>query len=359
MKSIKILFILVVGFLFSFGLLGFFVQTRNIDGRPWAASPNLADGFSVFTDQATKWANDHFFGRWFFLKQYNSIKKRFNILAENGFEGKDDWAFISKGSLYDYIGNEYSKSTIERAVDAAFQERLYFEKRGIKYYLLICPNKVSIYYKHLPDWVNSLKNGKSKFVDLFVARLMERDPKFPLIFPRELFLQHRDNYQVFPKRESHPSPRGAYLLYRAIIEKLEIVDEIEYPINWVSKPAPINEDMSSVLGYRYNEIDYPKWQSHQNREIIKEPIFKDKDRTGVWAHGVCELCPTRTVYLSSKSKLKIMVYCDSSMRDVQQFLGESAFETCFLYWAFDDFYYVDKFKPDIVIKERFERFMNQ
>lgn len=109
---------------------------------------------------------------------------------------------MSKGSLYDYIGNEYSKSTIERAVDAAFQERLYFEKRGIKYYLLICPNKVSIYYKHLPDWVNSLKNGKSKFVDLFVARLMERDPKFPLIFPRELFLQHRDNYQVFPKRES-------------------------------------------------------------------------------------------------------------------------------------------------------------
>lgn len=88
MKSIKILFILVVGFLFSFGLLGFFVQTRNIDGRPWAASPNLADGFSVFTDQATKWANDHFFGRWFFFKQYNSIKNVLTFLLKMDLKAK-------------------------------------------------------------------------------------------------------------------------------------------------------------------------------------------------------------------------------------------------------------------------------
>ena len=359
MKSVKILFILSVAFLFSFGFLGFFIQTRNIDGRPWAASPNFDAGFSSFIDQSTKWTNDHFFGRWFFLKQYNSLKKRFNILAQNGFEGKDDWAFMSKGSLYDYIGNEYLESTVERAVDMAFQERLYFETRGIKYYLMICPNKIGIYYKYLPNWVNSLKNDKPTFVDLFIEKLKERDPNFPLIYPRELFLMHRYNYQVFPKRESHPSPRGAYLLYRAIVEKLNLIDEIEYPINWMSEPAPTNEDMSSILGYRFNEIDYPKWQCHQKRDIIKEQIFKDKNRIGAWAHGACELCPTRTTYFGSKNKLKIMVYCDSSMRDVQQFLGESAIETCFLYWSFDDFYYVDKFKPDIVIRERFERFMNQ
>lgn len=148
----KAVYVLIV--LFIIGSPIIFLNNKKIDeveNRSLAEFPQIfIDGKfnQKFTTGLETWLNDRFGFRRNYIEIYDEVSHVFQsdrVESAKVFLGEDDWIFY-KGdkSIENFQGiNLYTEEQLESIKKTLVERTQWFEKQGIKYYILVTPDKNS------------------------------------------------------------------------------------------------------------------------------------------------------------------------------------------------------------------------
>jgi alginate O-acetyltransferase complex protein AlgJ len=183
--------------------------------------------------------------------------------------GKDGWLFYTADKLMEqHTGADvFTPAELDYWVKQMEADRDWLAKRGIAFYILIAPDKNTIYPEKLPDY----PRGAVTRIDQLAARLKSSDLQF--IDPREQLLRVKAaGEMVYTPGDTHWSERGAFVAYQMLMERIVkqfpsvsplVLDDFK-----ISYGTPAASDMAYILGLD-NDLHYqvermtPTWKSHQ------------------------------------------------------------------------------------------------
>ena len=183
--------------------------------------------------------------------------------------GKDGWLFYTADKLMEeHTGADiFTPSELENWVKQMEADRDWLAKRGIAFYILIAPDKNTIYPEKLPDY----PRGAVTRIDQLVARLRNSDLEF--IDPRQqLFRVKAAGEMTYTPGDTHWTERGAFVAYQMLMDRMQKRFPSLVPLTLndfkIYYGAPAATDLTSVLTLD-NNIAYsvermaPKQKSHQ------------------------------------------------------------------------------------------------
>ena len=257
------------------------------------------------------------------------------IDSKTVINGKKDWLFytsVTDGNLLaDYEGKNYPSEQEFKIIKTTFINNYeYLKTRGIKFVLLIAPNKGNIYREYLPK---SIKQANKMTTEYIVEKLQSEITSFPIIYPYEEFVKLHSKYLLFYPRDTHWNQLGSYIAYRAImsnifeaetksLEELKIIEKVGKKGDLVEM-LRLNDYFPSMTEY------YIKDYKTSNNNI--KTLEKDK--------SVLVIIDSYGYYLVD--------YLKKSFRNIN-------FVHRHKYMPSD----LDKYKPDIVIFETVGRYLN-
>lgn len=141
--------------------------------------------------------------------------------------GRAGWLFydgdpIGDGvSLSDFRGNAlYPPGTPDLIAVRTGSHATWLAERGIRYAVVISPNKESIYPEYLP--VSAGPRGARTRLDQVSESLARR--RLPIVDPRTALLGAKQIGPLYYKTDTHWTPLGALVTYRELIERLREVE---------------------------------------------------------------------------------------------------------------------------------------
>lgn len=273
---------------------------------------------------------------------------RVNPLPGDVVCGTDGWLFLG-----DKYGNvireskgieEFSPGEVSQIVENVRNRKDWLQQQGIDYYLIVPPNKHSVYGQHLPI----LKSrARTKLQQLIAA--LPQDLHF-VSFPHSI---KKDDIRLFHKTNSHWNDYGAYLFYVELMKKIrkshrdaqlrdisdfELYDSISFQEDLTKLLRTHEREVRILMRYKGEEkaIRLPKTLS------IPENYETNPDHY-------------ETRFSSKSNDIKILLFGDSFSPYLVKFLRESVGEILFIWdQKFDKALILDE-KPDIVIDEIVER----
>jgi alginate O-acetyltransferase complex protein AlgJ len=183
--------------------------------------------------------------------------------------GKDGWLFYTADKLMEqHTGADiFTAAELEGWVRQMEADRDWLARRGIAFYVVIAPDKNTIYPEKLPDY----PRGAVTRIDQLAARLRSSDLEF--IDPREeLFRVKAAGEMVYTPGDTHWSERGAFVAYQMLMDRVRkkypSVAALTLDDFKISYGIPAASDMAYILGldgdlhYQVERMT-PKWKSHQ------------------------------------------------------------------------------------------------
>jgi hypothetical protein len=269
--------------------------------------------------------------------------------------GKDGWLFYTADRLMEqHTGIDiFTPVELENWVKQMEADRAWLAKRGITFYILVAPDKNTIYPEKLPDY----PRGAVTRIDQLAARLRSSDLEF--IDPREeLFRAKAAGEMVYTPGDTHWSERGAFVAYQMLMDRIRrkypAIEPLKLDDFAISYGGPAATDLTSILTLN-PDINYsvermsPKWKSHQTAP--QTTTF----RPG-WGWRVTENSN------DLKDRPRLLVFGDSF---VDYVLGPTMLYETFRdpVWTHNNggtfnFNLVKEAKPDIVLVQFAERYLH-
>ncbi len=137
--------------------------------------------------------------------------------------GKENWLFYKTQNdgypIYDYMGiNHFSEEELAAMASNLVLARDYFEKeKGVTFIAVTIPNKEIVYEEYMPDTiarVNTVSRGEQ------FAEYMWTNTDVPYVYPKEAFLEQKENHLLFYKTDTHWNHIGAFVGVQEIFEVL-------------------------------------------------------------------------------------------------------------------------------------------
>lgn len=219
-------------FIFIFLLFLFIPFSKNIvsksdtqlteEQRRLASKPAFTlENWRSYPQQYEKYFNDHFAFRSEMIRRYNRLKLFFSQSpnSKKVILGQDGWLFLAPEGgggdpIADYSGaNLFSEEQLKKIAGNLEAQRQWLEARNIEYYLVIAPNKASIYPEFLPSSV--IKANSLTRMDQLAAVLKSRT-KVTVIDLRQVLYNHKKDMLLYEKTDTHWNPYGAFLAYQQI-----------------------------------------------------------------------------------------------------------------------------------------------
>jgi alginate O-acetyltransferase complex protein AlgJ len=293
------------------------------------------------------------------LVRLNSLL-RFNLGLSSSKDvvvGKDGWLFYTADKLTEqHTGADvFTPAALENWVTWMEANRDWLARRGIAFYIVVAPDKNTIYPEKLPDYPR--RPGGTTRLDQLLERLRRSTLEF--IDPREaLFKAKAAGQTVYFEGDTHWTERGAFVAYSLLMERMrqrfpaiEPLTEKDYVI---SRGPPAAVDLTAVLALQ-NDITYTV-----DRMVLRGPGHQVAPpvttfRPG-WGWRVVEM------KTDLRDKPRLLVFGDSFTDYV---LGPTM-----LYQTFRDpvwthhnggtfnFTLVNEVKPDVVIFQLAERYLH-
>jgi len=260
LRNIKPYVILICAGILLYALVGAYSIIRAVlnDSVSIVNLSNLKTAEEIFDDFGQhgkaiyKWVDNHY-----------SKAVSGQIPSTQVIFGKNNWLFY-KGentSIQDYEGrNTYSTEEMQQMLNSVLKVQTVLETRGIKFALLVPPNKERVYYEYMPD---DYKYAEQSRTDKLIKYLSENGVN-AISSKRELIAGKKD-YQVYYSYDTHWNQLGAYIGTRCVLNSWEISipdikdrEIIERPF-YQSNNRSASDDLAGMLGMReyYNdEIEY-------------------------------------------------------------------------------------------------------
>ncbi|MDC1006396.1 hypothetical protein OAQ34_12315 [Opitutales bacterium] len=359
--------IILVIFLLSIYLpfIGSFVQKHetasSVENRNLAKLPDLPQSFTSFVDYPKRfnvYYSDNFGFRDILTETYYQItdkhvsKTQFNDVTF----GRNDWLFL--GSIKpghdrhdDPMGDAINKNLFTKKELVDFAQSLmkiknWLKNKGIEYLYIIAPNKHTIYFENLPEYIS--KVGHESSTDQLVNYLLEHTDVNVLDL-RQPLIEAKKKHQVYFKTDTHWNHYGANIAQYEIMKKISK----HFP-NQVT-PYLLRDNQFKIS--HMNGGDLAGLAQLQNIvEPNPQPIFEggcipvneNPAHVGEKTHTI--VCETK--------KLNALIFRDSFFWALKPYISREFKRSTYIWGRLDYLLlteYIDKENPDIVMEEVVER----
>lgn len=201
--------------------------SENRTPAPAPGWPSNVWGLREFPGKFDAWVNDHFGFRQRLLR-WNAMLK-VEVLGvsptPNVILGKQRWLFLGK-DVYDRgfrVLEEHRKLDPYTPEGLTAAQRILRERaawlhaRGVRYLLVLMPNKETIYPELLPDYVTRV--GATSRLDQLLLALGD-DPRLRIVDVRSTLLDAKAKERVYDTTGTHWNQRGAFVADRVVAEHL-------------------------------------------------------------------------------------------------------------------------------------------
>lgn len=343
-KIYVILFILaLIGPGITFSIVRDHIDTDNYQNRELHEFPNMSStAFAQFPLELEAYYNDHlpFKNQLTQLNTYIDIKLFHNADSDSVVLGKEGWLFYKTGgNISDYRGVisisaeelEYIKTELTRAKE-------FFSSRGIKFIVLLAPNKEEIYSQYLPSYIDVI-NSESRLDK--IAKSLE-EANINVVYPKEELIKRSEEYQVYRKYDTHWNRVGAFIAAQELLEELgkeaKKIDEIT-----VVPAEKISGDLANMLGVAklYNDDEeFNMLGEGNNIELIVD---------------VPQQNLAYREYKSSVGEDRILILGDSFTNDMTPYVAEKFSFSAQVHVNNYEKGMIEKIKPSVVVCELVER----
>jgi len=297
--------------------------------------------------------NDNFGLRQSLSNYYINFKS--NRLNESPLPNK---VIIGKNGFY-FLGNSFSnvvneslgfnlftKKELTVIKNTVLDRKKWLNDKGMKFYLAVTPNKHSVYRTNLPFNFSPKETRKQQIITH-----LSKDNTINFIDLGEQFIHKKGNHLLYRKLDSHWNNIGAFYGYQTLIDavkkdfSIEKKQLSEYKISTNLQGGDLKKmlnlsikDTLPILNplnnYRIDTLNIPKF--YKNKRIQNVVRFKNESK-----------------------KYKVLLFRDSYTNAMIPYINQS-FGTCIYVWSHRfDKEIILKEKPDIVIMEYVERYLEQ
>ncbi len=357
-KHINILVVVIFILIISSPLLVQLSQTTNHistkENRKKIDFPTLKkDSIPLFFKDINNYYKDNFGLRIPLSNMYLQFK--YHVLKESPkpskvIVGKNGFFFLGtdfSNVIKESYGKEFfSKSKLENR-KKVFEERInWLKKQGISYYVVIVPNKHTLYKEYFPYKYSFTKNRKQQWIEY-----MSKYGLGEHIIDLEKYLRAKKTEGLlYRKLDSHWNEMGAFYAYQAIIDYIDKNISIKK-----RELGDYNIIYENIEGGNTNMINLsitekiptfiPIFDTSGIREVTKSYYKKDN----IWEH--------RTA--NSDKTNKILFFRDSFSSALLPFFSQTYGKCTFIWrFKFDKELILDE-KPNIVIIECVERYLEE
>ena len=283
-----------------------------------------------------------------------NMKIQYGLLGRQGNSraliGKDGWLYYidpNYGANYsDFMKlNTVSASEVEEFVKAVKDRADWCEQNGIKFLLLIPPNKHNVY----PEYYPFVRPGGLTRTEQFITGLQKTNVHY--IYPRDVLIANKNiSPGVYYKTDTHWNPFGALLAYEEIKKEMKRIfprtkfADIEFTQS--TKEIPGRGDIVPMLGLTtYGNITDVKYRPKGKTWADIYTYEKNLKKDGIVAVGKNSRLPTA------------IIYRDSFSNSLEPFTSTLFSRADYVWKWFEgpDKEYVLANKPDIVIWEIVEK----
>ena len=276
--------------------------------------------------------------------------------------GKDGWLFLTINNMIeDYRGlDPYKKADIETIARVLDQRQQLLTKLGIKYLLVVAPNKQSIYPEFMPGNIN--KVGSKTRLDQLKEFLVDKS-NVNFLDLRQSLLHEKSKLSrdelLYLTQDSHWNHRGAFISYRSIIDTirswypeitaLNLSDRIDLETRKTSR-----DDLANMIGFP-SEIA-PLFTV---RDAKAKKDTSHKDFIQLFSGRYRENYKTPFISKCENSSLRVAIFRDSFFTDIIPFISENFAEIIYFYEPYNEQIVsqllYNNLKPDVIIEEIVER----
>lgn len=287
---------------------------------------------------------EHFGLKSSMINSYIDFKTR--VLNENPIQnrvtkGQDGWYFLGNhynSLINDYFGNaSFTEDELQSIATKISEINTYLKSKNIKFYVVIPPNKSSVYSEKLPY---QLTKSATR---LEVLKLhLKKELDFEIIDLKSDLISHKVDGQLYYKTNTHWNDYGAYLGYQSVIKNLNRDFEIyETPIsNYVFEEGFIKGDITDMI-------------KNDNLETTLYLLKKDSSNISLIKNTYNHLH-----FKNPSQPLKLIMFRDSFANNWVTFFNDSFGETMYLRNYKLNKQFIEKEQPHIVIFEIVERNLN-
>lgn len=315
------------------------------ENRALAKWPEKAKDIKAFVQGVESWFNDHLA----FRDQLIETNLRMDLaLGESPTStvilGTNGWLFFNEFDEDKDLRGEIvlDEADREALVTAQSAMQAYLKDRGASYYVVIAPNKQTIYPEYLP--LSSQPGNKPTRMDQ-VLRILGEDTSVPCVDVRPALLAAKGGPDLYYRYDSHWNESGSYHAFLALAERLKK----DYPNLYIPSPEEITTepgtfqgDLASMIGMGGKYVDHTLWYQFPNSHVYESDELSN-EMLNAYVNPDHPEAP------------KILFLHDSFGPALTTFLVQSCSE---LYETILDVYPVESLlecEPDIVIFERVER----
>jgi len=317
-------------------------EKRALTERPAFSLRNMLD----FFDEWQAYYADHFALRDKLTTGYIRFKMQLlhaDPLPRKVRKGKDGWFYLGDNFRNVYhasLGAEkVDDAAIDRVVGAVIRMKRFCDSLGIGFYMIVPPNKHTIYPEYLPVKPNPHNRQK---LDVLKLRLEQELPGLDMIDLRAGLLRQKDTVRVFYKTDSHWNDPGAAYGARRLLEQISR----RYPVRvfapedyTVAENRTMQMDETYMLKTRQEEV-YPCLRPVPGRVPAYRAVFAGED-------------PERTY--NKNSPLKLVIFHDSFFAGMLPFFAPYVGDIRFVKGALMNEDVILEERPDMVILEVIER----
>lgn len=345
MKQIKIILMIVFSIFLLLPLI--FINTRQdiiseIDNRKLKDLPEFSIS-SSYLNYINKYFDDRYGGRELLVNVYASLNDLlFNELVHPSYEyGTDKYVFFGMGNNIEYSG--YHKKFAE-SVDKI---KSYVESKGSKFYMVINPEKTSVYTNYLPkgvnynrEWIEKLELELEKkginYVDN--TELLKEKSKYEFVYDKQYDAGHWNDLGAF---------YGVNNLLKNINKDFTNIKELEFsdfdistiPQNFLKVSKFKIKDYSPLFTLK-NDNNYEDLSNNYAGIKIdsRYPIFSYTKNNNYNAKFLPKALVFQGSYLNGREKFLKSRFSD--------YIAVHNYQN-----VFNIDYYYEIFQPDIVIFE--------
>jgi len=303
--------------------------------------------------------NDHFGFRKRLVRWEKHWRKQiFRIVkSSTAVVGKDEWMYFTGGLMIDDImGNKpFSDRELEAWRELLTQRRDWLAARGIRYLLVIPPDKHTIYPEFLPDWLAQNSRPPHR-IDQFM-NYMSTHTDVPILDLRPAILEGKKLGRIYHQTDTHWNAMGAFLGYRSLVEKLDSLginkkprDSSEFE---VYKSNTAAGDLARMLGQEGNVIEKDAFFLKAKPPLATVESRVDSELlVKKWLPGT-----EPRVSENPGSTGRLLFFRDSFASYLMPYLGQDFKRIVYLWQHNWDKGFIEREKPDVVIDEMLERFL--
>lgn len=332
------------------------VEKRNLASLP--SPPESLQALNEYPEALNLYYSDHFGLREALTKAYfrliNKLSDKSSV--DDVTFGQDGWMFLGsiRPGYKDYndpIGdainvNLFTNSELEEFASTIVKTKNWLNDRGIKYIYVIAPNKHSIYFDKLPEYI-SKKNPESA-TDQLIKYLREHTDVV-VVDPRSALLEEKKKHQVYYKSDTHWNQYGANVVQFEIMKKVEDFFPGKISPTLLADNQFITSTMNNGGLSTFAKIENIKEDDPQPVfETGCNPVNKTPMVHGRETHTI--ICETQ--------KLNAVIFRDSFFIAMQPYFSRKFYRATYIWdkMNYDSLVkYVAQENPDIIIDEVVER----